>query len=599
MTPEKPPAERRTRSLVAIALVALAVYANTLTNELVYDDQVLIPHQPALHDPFDLRAILGSTYWSRDDNLYRPLTLWTLALNHRANRLLGLPGEHPTGYHAANLVLHLAVCSALYLLLTALGTAEWAALAAALGFAVHPLHSEAVAPAVGRSELLAGLCGLSFLLLHRRRRRVVLAMLCLVLALGAKESAVAFLPLALLMDLCFGERPPWSRYLVYTGTLGGWLALRAAIVPAGPMRIPPLDNPLVQATLAERWLTAARVQLDYLRLQLWPVGLSSDYSFDQIPLVTSVLDARVLGFLAVTLAAGAVAFHVRRRQPIVPFAVLGYALLFLPASNFVVPIGTIMGERLAYAPSLLSSALAALALFGLRQRLGRAVTAAVGVVLAVLAGLTVARNRTWADEERHVRALVHSAPRSAKAHYLLARLECDAHRFAQAETAARVALAIHPAYAEAWNELGVALAGRGDLAEAVEAHERAVRIHPAYAEAWDHLGQARTAQGDLEGAVAAFRAAVRLEPALASHHFGLGLALQRARRLDEAAVAYLEAIRLAPGAVAALTNLGSLRAEQGRTAEARELWQRALAIDPHHAPARDNLERLRRLGSPP
>ena len=89
----------------------------------------------------------------------------------------------------------------LYRFSRAVGLSYWPALVVALLFAVHPIHSEAVAAIVGRAELLSALFGLCFLLLHQRRRLWPVGALFFFLALCSKESGVAFLPLALWMDL--------------------------------------------------------------------------------------------------------------------------------------------------------------------------------------------------------------------------------------------------------------------------------------------------------------------------------------------------------------------------------------------------------------
>eukprot|EP00752_Nemacystus_decipiens_P009157 g8179.t1 len=62
-----------------------------------------------------------------------------------------------TGYHLVNVVVHAATCSSSVRLFRAVFAAEeLPALAASLLFTVHPVHVEAVAPIVGRADLLCG-----------------------------------------------------------------------------------------------------------------------------------------------------------------------------------------------------------------------------------------------------------------------------------------------------------------------------------------------------------------------------------------------------------------------------------------------------------
>jgi hypothetical protein len=66
-------------------------------------------------------------------------------------------GLRPVGYHLTNLILHAANTVWVWWLLRCYRAAPWLALLAALVFAVHPVHTEAVANVVGRAELL-GMC---------------------------------------------------------------------------------------------------------------------------------------------------------------------------------------------------------------------------------------------------------------------------------------------------------------------------------------------------------------------------------------------------------------------------------------------------------
>ncbi len=65
------------RAMALVALFACLIYANTLPNELVFDDRELILNQKAIRNPWDLEAILRGRYWDdlREDTLYRPLTI--------------------------------------------------------------------------------------------------------------------------------------------------------------------------------------------------------------------------------------------------------------------------------------------------------------------------------------------------------------------------------------------------------------------------------------------------------------------------------------------------------------------------------------------
>ncbi len=130
------------------ALVAFAVFATTLAYQFVYDDRSVIVDNPCFFTLANWREIVTSPWWPR--GLYRPLTSLTLA----ANWTLG-PGR-PFDFHLINVLMHAAATAALCVLARRLMPRS-AALAAAVLFAVHPVHVEAVANVVGRAEVLATL----------------------------------------------------------------------------------------------------------------------------------------------------------------------------------------------------------------------------------------------------------------------------------------------------------------------------------------------------------------------------------------------------------------------------------------------------------
>src|ERR1700720_1200269 len=175
-----------------LAVVAL-IYGNTLRNEFTMDDGIYVLRNPQVTNA----SVRGLFAPNKASNVFRPLTFATFALNWR------LGGARPFGFHLLNLILHAVASLLLYLLLEALlgasPSGKAVAFAAALVFAVHPLHTEAVSSVVGRAELLAVGFLFAAWILHLNDWQIS-AVICFVLALLSKESAVVFLPLLLVGD---------------------------------------------------------------------------------------------------------------------------------------------------------------------------------------------------------------------------------------------------------------------------------------------------------------------------------------------------------------------------------------------------------------
>ena len=123
----------------------------------------------------------------------------------------------------------------------------------------------------------------------------------------------------------------------------------------------------------------------------------------------------------------------------------------------------------------------------------------------------------------------------------------------------------------------------GRLAEAEAAFARAIALHPAYAEAYCARANLRRAQGQTEAAAANFRTAIEQNPRLAIAWCGLGNLQAEQHRADEAIAAYLRAIELNPRLAEAHDNLGSLYAELGRTDDALAAARQLIRLFPARA----------------
>jgi tetratricopeptide (TPR) repeat protein len=155
----------------------------------------------------------------------------------------------------------------------------------------------------------------------------------------------------------------------------------------------------------------------YLGLLVWPARLSADYSYAQIPLI----DGRLSDWIAWTVVAAvtlAVALLFRRNKT--AFFAAGFAFLtFLPTSNLVIPMGSIMAERFLYLPAVGFSICLIFALYSICGLLRSRTLAPVLLGLLITTGLgtrTWARNRDWRDNRALFSAAVRTSPLSFKTH---------------------------------------------------------------------------------------------------------------------------------------------------------------------------------------
>uniref|UniRef100_A0A667HXU4 dolichyl-phosphate-mannose--protein mannosyltransferase n=1 Tax=Lynx canadensis TaxID=61383 RepID=A0A667HXU4_LYNCA len=157
----------------AAALLAGAsclCYGRSLQGEFVHDDVWAIVNNPDVRPGAPLRwGIFTNDFWGKgmaentSHKSYRPLCVLTFKLN------VFLTGMNPFYFHAVNVILHCLVTLVLmYTCDKAVFRNRRLAFATALLFAVHPIHTEAVAGIVGRADVLACLLFLLAFLSYNR-----------------------------------------------------------------------------------------------------------------------------------------------------------------------------------------------------------------------------------------------------------------------------------------------------------------------------------------------------------------------------------------------------------------------------------------------
>jgi tetratricopeptide (TPR) repeat protein len=582
----------------AAALIAVALYANSLPNGFTYDDLPVVARNEATRDPTDLRRIFLASSWTSnlDQTIaFRPLTTWTFALGR------ALHGEGPLGHHVVNVLGHAAVSALVAAAAAAAGATAATATMAGVLFAAHPIHTETVANVVGRAEILAAAFGLLAILLRRRGSALGsgLSVAAYGLALLAKEHALAFLALLPLADALLDDRGSPRTFLrrlptpgrgAYYGALVlvtlAYLGLRLealgglGVGPAAIAWIPDWQNVTAHAPTGARVLTALWVTARACWLLLVPLHLSADYSFAEITLVESVADPRALAGIAV--AGGLLALaYAARRQPAALFWLLFGLLPFVTVSNLIVPSGTIFGERLLYLPSAAVCVAAGAVLMRWTRGSWRTPGAvAAAVLLLGFAARTVSRNPVWRDNLALARATVADAPRSVQAHALLATALMDRGEHRDALREFDAALAIYPDHIDALFNAGVAHMLLKEDADALRLFDRVIALEPKRFAAWVNEAAIRSGRREYGDALEAADRAVALQPNASNGHIMRGFALRGLGRLAEARTAFQTALRHPPVGADALLGFGATALDLGDAKAAAAAYEHLVQVAP-------------------
>jgi len=160
--------------------------------------------------------------------------------------------------------------------------------------------------------------------------------------------------------------------------------------------------------------------------------------------------------------------------------------------------------------------------------------------------------------------------------------------------ASAMAVKLLPVDAGAHNNLGNALARRGQLEQAVASYLRALELNPDFADAHNNLGNALLDLRQCAAAAASYRRTLEINPNLADAHNQLGDALRLLGQYAEAAASYRRALEIQADFAEAHNNLGNVLLDLGQHNDARASYLRALALKPEFAEAHNNLGSLLR-----
>lgn len=618
--------------LLGVALLgAVLAYAPGLSSPFLFDDERYVRDNATLLQLWPPGWIHAGTQETR------PLTNLSFALDIAAF------GPGPRGHHLVNLALHLASVLLLFLLLLRLRPAGGIAglrdgglmaAVAALILALHPTQSTSVLYIQGRPGLLSTVFALAAMLAavdaierweqarHRAWRTLAVA-LAVTLGALAKETGAVVPALVLLWDATRSARSDARglRERLLRFHLPVWAALLPLALTFALLRNPHggvFGGGVVDA--ARFYATQPLVLLLYLRLHLWPAGLSVDRT---LGMLTPAEPAAWLAALAVLLLL-AIVVRSLRRAPWVGFWGAWWLAALAPTS--LIPNREFVAERYLTMATPAAAALAgwALAWFAVRAGPRLRLTPHLGLfALALVAALplgwaTRGRAQVWRSDLALWREATRVSPTNPRAWYQVGRLLYAEDSVAVAEAAVRRALALGGPDLQAFLLLSDIMGSKGELDSSVVFAAAAVGAAPY--KPWPHVGlaralartgrwaevereaatalsidstsraacylrgRARAERGDFRGARADAAALTRLPGTRVETAALLGLIAARADRATDADLWLARATERIPGDQdEALAYLDAQRvraprlAAAGRAADAVEAWTLTLA----------------------
>jgi tetratricopeptide (TPR) repeat protein len=598
-------AQRLVRIVYLLLIFAtLVVFHRLPTHDFInLDDNLLVYENPQMLAGFTKGGLIWA-FTQYHAEYWHPVT-W---LSHMLDcQLFGLrPGLH----HLTSLLFHLANCVLLLFILRKMTGALWrSALVAAL-FAIHPLHVESVAWVAERKDVLSAFFWFLSIWAYVRYaeqpglRRYLLVLLFFGLGLMTKPMVVTLPFVLLLLDYWpLGRlhlqnkrtvsdlhipgaslfRLVWEKIPLFVLTAVTTVATVVVQDKVGALRS------LEAFPLTTRIANALVSYTSYMAKMIWPQKLAVYYPYPEtIPLW------QVAGSGLLLLGVSVMAIKTAKNRPYLAVGWLWFLGTLVPVIGLVQVGSQAMADRYTYL-SLIG--LFIMIAWGIPSivagwRHKRTVFAIASAIL--LLGCIVGTWRQVGHWQNSITLFQHTVRVTSANHFAHNNLGvalARSGRLAEAMYHYSQALRIKPDRAEVHNNLGNALAAQGSVDRAVGHYYKALEIDSNNARAYNNLGNLLAKQGKTEEAINHYNEALRLQPDYVGAHYNLGTALAEQGRTEQAIKHVAEALRLMPYWAGAHNNLGVLLERRGRLDEAIDHYHEALRLDPDYAKARANLER--------
>ncbi|MEP7168892.1 MAG: tetratricopeptide repeat protein [Bacteroidota bacterium] len=581
---------------VICALYAFLLYCNTLNHEFAYDDfPTIYGNQITMQGFKGIPELLHTSYWyglnGEEDWLYRPLSMVMFAAEW------GIAPNKPALGHWINVLLYAltAVVMLKFLLSLFEGKNILLPFAVTMLWIAHPIHTEVVANIKSRDEILCFLLCLftldNFLSYIKSPKTVMLVKACIFyfLALMSKETAITLLAVIPLMIWCFTTATVKRNIMISAIAIvpaGIYMIIRAMVLSnvLKIQDIPLSDNALIAAhrNFNLEKGTAFYMLALYLKLLFFPLTLSSDYSFNQVPLVPLTNPVSLFAIIAFA-ALGVYGLLRITKKDTVAFGILYFIIIMSLIANILFLTRSTMAERFLYMPSLGFSIVIVVLIarffkFDFNAKLNfihlpnlfsydKNFSYVLCILLIVASIRTIARNPDWKNDTAIFGADVLNAPNSSRLHFLYA------NHLTQEVKQNKV-----PAN-EIENYYNIA----------IEEYKKCIAIHPYHYESYFGLGDVYEQKKQPDKALYYYRTVVQRLPKLDLGYFNLGNIYFRVHQYDSSITVLQKAIALKPDFANAYNSLGAAYFGKGDIDNAILIYKKTLALKPDYADAWKNL----------
>ena len=586
-----------------LSILPWITYFNTLNNEFVFDDLILIQSNETLPSLKNIYNIITVT---TQEHSYRPVRALSYAIDYHFS------GFNPFSYHISNIVYHIINCFLVYLITLSLLSNRATAFFAAILFAVHPVHTDSVTYIAGRRDILFTLfylIGLYTFIKYRKTQRhyfLLFSMTAYLLSIGSKEMGVTLPAIFLIYDLINNLphetkkfrsqditkalKKIWiqSKYFYSIFFMGALAFIYYKIFINSPSQQKEYYGDSVLVT----FLTVGKIIVHYIKLLLFPVNLIADYSYDAFPLASSFFEWSTLFSFILLFLILCIILKMLSKNRWIAFGGIWFFITLLPVCH-IIPHHELLAEHYLYLPSYGFCLIAALLFTSQLEnnRHSAFIYFSLFCIIVLFSLRIIDRNRDWKDGMTLWNKTVKSVPRCARAQNNLGaeHIKSGDGDYKEAMPHLEAALQIKPDYAEAYNNLGLVYKEQGFYDQATQSFAKAIKYKKRYFEAINNIATMYERKGDYDTAIKIFKNVLKRKPDYAEAHSNLGIVYQKRGQLEQAKEHFRKSLQIEPHHVEAHNNLGVWYKNKGLYDEAIEEFKQVLVLKPDFAEVHSNL----------
>lgn len=391
---------------VLIILSSIIVYYNSLKNDFIWDDILLIERNEYLESIEEFKKALTKDFFGVDTEksdkagYYRPVITLSYFVDYK------LWGLKSFGYHLTNLIFHTLNSFFVFFIINKLSKNNYLSFLSAVIFAVHPVHVESVSWISGRTDVLAAtfffISFYCYILFSRpskyKKKYYRLSLFSYFFAVFSKEMVLT-LPLILIL----------YDYIYYSNKLNALLKRIKFYIPFFTINLLYVVLRFfifnIEISSAYQTNTINNLITFFIKgLPYYFYILITPFSQNHYKIINYAPLNIFTGFIAITIFIFIFYLFIKIKSNLIKFFYAFFFISILPLINIIrisSPVDQVfpVAERFVYIPSLSFSLFIPFFVFYYGKKFLKLANIIIIIVILLYSVKTVYQNNVWKDNK--------------------------------------------------------------------------------------------------------------------------------------------------------------------------------------------------------